>query len=81
MIANCDSFCSQSGAEHGRLSTMKSSGSMNDAEREAVTEAHRELAAAMSQMIDKDDQIICNHVRRAEGMLASILTITQKEEK
>ena len=49
---------------------------MNKLERKAVADARYELVTAISQMIDKDDKIICNHVRRAEGMLRSILTLS-----
>ena len=47
---------------------------MTDRQRRVITQAaHGELGAAMVQMIDSDDQIICDHVRKAQRMLAELL--------
>ena len=47
---------------------------MTDRERRVITQAaHGELGAAMVQMIDSDDKIICDHVRKAQRMLAELL--------
>ena len=37
-----------------------------------IDEARAELDAAVRQMIDRDDQIICDHVKRAKAMLDTI---------
>ena len=45
-------------------------------------EAWQEIVAATFQMMPEDDQIICDHVKRAEGMLRAIVTGNEcKEEK
>ena len=46
---------------------------MTDIERQAIQAAHGELGAAIVQMIDSDDQIICNHVRKVHRMLSELL--------
>ena len=47
-----------------------------------VKEAWTELIGATSQMMPKDDEIICDHVKRAEGMLRALVTGNEyKEEK
>ena len=52
---------------------------MTETERKAINGAWEELIGAIGQMIDDDDQIICNHVRRAEGMLKSALVMASTE--
>ena len=45
-------------------------------------EAWVDLIAATQQMSPEDDQIICNHVKRAEGLLCALVTGNKfKEEK
>ena len=47
-----------------------------------VEEAWQEIVAAIVQMIPEDDQIICDRVKRAEGMLCALVTGNKyKEEK
>ena len=45
-------------------------------------EAWTELIVATRQMMPEDDQIICDHVKRAEGLLCALVTGNKlKEEK
>ena len=55
---------------------------MSDAERKVVYQAvHGELGAAMLQMLDSDDKIICGHVWKAHRMLSELLTDANGEEE
>ena len=48
---------------------------MTDVERQVITQAaHGELGAAIVQMIDSDDKIICDHVRTAKNILVKLLS-------
>ena len=49
-------------------------------EWEAVATVRDEINGAIAQMIETDDTIICNHIRKAEGMLHAILTMGKDEE-
>ena len=40
-----------------------------------VKEAWTELTVAVAQMSPKDDRVICDHVKRAEGMLRALVLI------
>ena len=42
-------------------------------EQEALEDAYGELGAAVVQMIPKDDQMICDHVRKAHAILKHLL--------
>lgn len=46
----------------------------------SVYRARVTLAAAICQMIEKDDQIICNHVREAHETLRTTLEIAQQDD-
>lgn len=46
---------------------------MTNRERQVIMAAHGELGAAIVQMIDSDDKIICDHVRKAKRMLTELL--------
>ena len=55
---------------------------MTDVERKVLVDAvHGELGAAMVQMIQDDDQIICNHVREAHRMLSELLADAKGKEE
>ena len=47
----------------------------------AISDAHSELAITIVQMMPKDDQIICNRVRHAEGILSAVLTLLKEKRK
>ena len=53
---------------------------MTKSELAAVNEAWMELVAAVAPMCPSDDQIICDHVKRAEGLLRALVLI-QKEDQ
>ena len=57
----------------------KEASSMTKNELEVAEEAWMELVAAVQQMAPADDQIICNHVRRAEGLLRALVMIRKEQ--
>ena len=53
---------------------------MTAIERDVLFNAvHGELGAAMVQMIDSDDKIICDHVREAHRMLSALLYSSDRQ--
>ena len=42
--------------------------------KEVIFDARIELEVAINQMSDKDDRIICDHVRKARALLSLIIT-------
>ena len=56
-------------------SIRKEASSMTKNELSVAEEAWVELGAAVQQMAPADDQIICNHVKRAEGLLRALVMI------
>ena len=53
---------------------------MTDSEKRVIVQAvHGELGAAMVQMIDSDDKIICDHVREAHRMLSELLYSSDRQ--
>ena len=60
-------------------SIRKEASSMNKNELGVAEEAWVELVAAVQQMAPADDQIICNHVRRAEGLLRALVMIRKEQ--
>ena len=61
-------------------SIRKEAWSMNKNELNVAEEAWVELVAAVQQMAPADDQIICNHVRRAEGLLRALVMIRKEDD-
>ena len=54
---------------------------MTDVERKVIVQAvHGELGVAMGQMIDSDDKIIRDHVRKAHQMLSELLANSASQE-
>ena len=51
---------------------------MTKNELDVAEEAWVELVAAVQQMAPADDQIICNHVRRAEGLLRALVDDSER---
>ena len=49
--------------------------------RRAIKDAQIELKVAIIQMTAKDDRIICDHVKRAEGMLVALLSVIEASSK
>ena len=53
---------------------------MTDVERKVIAQAvHGELGGAIVQMIDSDDQIICDRVREAHRMLSELLANSDRQ--
>ena len=48
---------------------------MTTNELAVVKEAWLEVTAAVRQMLPDDDKIICDHVKRAEGLLRALVLI------
>ena len=46
---------------------------MTKSELAAVKESWMELVSSVQQMCPSDDKIICDHVKRAEGLLRAIV--------
>ena len=46
---------------------------MTEKELATVEAAWAEVASAVQQMVPADDRIICDHVKRAERLLASLM--------
>ena len=61
-------------------SIRKEASSMTKNELSVAEEAWQELVAAVGQMIPGDDQIICNRVRRAEGLLRALVMIRKDHD-
>ena len=54
---------------------------MTKSELNVVKEAWLEVLAAVQPMIPADDQIIANHVRRAERLLGALVEIEERQPK
>ena len=46
-----------------------------------LLEIYSEIGAATGQMIEEDDQVICNHVRTAKALLESLMKDVLKADK
>ena len=50
---------------------------MTKNEFSVVKEAWTELTVAVQQMMPADDEIICDHVKRAEGLLRALVVVQE----